>query len=285
MFFKKIYIHSLIFFLCTSILCGGSLAKNLKMINATSPIKISAVEHPYFQTGRNTHASTHIELELYYEEPNRIVDEEDWFDQHGFDYPGPIEMFISDIPHSTSYGELKFLRLHNKQYYAVYETVYRLAEVKDIYDEGYQYTLVIFSTTSDTVIAFSLDELFPDILEMYWFDAVDNLVYFNATYNGYAEIRNNETGYLYCLDLKDNAIVWATQSLISSYRGFTLYQDHIITGYGFTAEPDFLYVIDRFNGDITQTTPIKTAHEYIIVEHDRCYVRTYNMNYVYTLRE
>jgi hypothetical protein len=194
-------------------------------------------------------------------------------------------MSLTDIPHSTIYGELKFLRMYNKKYYAIYETVYQLTEVRDIYNEGHKYVLVVLSEIDDTVIAFNLDRLFPDILEMCWFDAVDDAVYFNATYNGYAEIREEKTGYLYCLDITDSIIVWATRNLVSSYRGFMLYKDHIITGYGFTAEPDFLFVVDRFNGSMTQTIPIKTAHEHIAIKNNRCYVRTYNMNYVYTIKE
>jgi len=268
-----------------SILYGGSLVKNLKAINTTTPIVINEVTHPYTHEELPAHPTNGLVLELYHEEANQIVDEEDWFDRFGFYYPQPIDMSVSDIPRSTMYGELKFLRMHNKRYYAIYETVYQLTEAKDIYDEGHNYTLIVLPKTSDTAIAFDLDRLFPDILEMCWFDAVDDVVYFNATYNGYADIREEKTGYLYSLDITDGIVIWATKNLISSYRGFTLYRNHIITGYGFTAEPDFLYVVNRFNGSTAQTIPIKTAHEYIAIKNNRCYVRTYNMNYVYTMQE
>jgi|GEM_PF-3281233 len=275
----------LCFFLYTPILFSDSLVKNLRMINTATPHAINEVEHPYLQAESIESPSGAFHLTLYHKEPNQIVDEEDWFDQHGFDYPEAIALLHSNIPPSTEFGALKFLRQHGKQYFAVYETVFMLNNAKDIYNEGHRYTLVVFHAEIDSFVAFNLDQLFPDILEMCWFEAVGGLVYFNAAYNGYADIRDNKTGYLYCLDTQKREIIWATNSLTSSYRGFTVYKDHIVTGYGFTAEPDFLYVVDRFSGVTKQTIPIKTAHEHIIMNNEKCYVRTYNMNYVYTMEE
>lgn len=277
------YAMVLVFFL--SGVFGGSLAKNLKMINNAEPRMIEEVTHPFLDKERTTHASGSLRLELYYSEANRIVDEEDWFDRYGLPYPDAIDEHVTGIPRSTRHGELKFLRSHNENIFAVYENVYQLSESRDIYDEGHTYTLVVIREENDSLSIFDLNALFPDILEMCWFDAVDDLVYFNATYNGYADIRDNETGYLYCFDIKTGTIRWATKNLISSYCGFTLYKDHVLTGYGFTAEPDFLYVVDRFNGEVTQTIPVKTAHEHIIIKNDKCYVRTYNMNYIYMIKE
>jgi hypothetical protein len=255
------------------------------MINTVTPHSITTVAHPYAQEELEIQASRACELILYHAEPNQIVDEEDWFDRYGLTFPEAIDPRIPGVPQSTRFGNLRFLRAHDNHLYAVYETVYTLTAPKDIYNEGHVYTLIVFDNTSAAISAFDLKALFPDILEMCWFEAIDDLIYFNTTYNGYADIRDNKTGYLYCLDITRKEIVWSTRNLISSYRGFTVHKDHVLTGYGFTAEPDFLYIIDRFNGDITQTIPIKTAHEHIIIKNSMCYVRTYNMNYVYTIKE
>jgi hypothetical protein len=270
------------FFLLTS---GGSLTKNLKIINNTTPQAVTEVPHPFLKERSFAQPSTPLHLALYHEEMNQIVDEEDWFDRNGLSYPQAIAAHVSGIPQSTRFGDLKYLRSHNKRYYAIYETVYMLKEPMDIYDEGHRYALVVFDTANDTVDVFVLDEMFPDILEMCWFEAIDDLAYFNATYNGYADIRDNKSGYLYCLDITSGEIRWATKNLISSYCGFTAYKDHLLTGYGFTAEPDFLYVVNRYNGDIVQTIPVRTAHEHIVIKNDKCYVRTYNTNYIYTIEE
>ncbi|MBN2620293.1 hypothetical protein JXB22_04305 [candidate division WOR-3 bacterium] len=271
--------------LCFSLVFGGSLAKNLKMINNATPLGVNEVPHPFVKGGSIVQPSPPLQLALYHEEANLIVDEEDWFDRNGLSYPEAIDAHVAGIPPSTRFGDLKFLRSHTKRHYAIYETVFLLKTPKDIYDEGHHYALVVFDTAHDTLQVFILDALFPDILEMCWFEAIDDLVYFNATYNGYADIRDNKTGYLYCLDTTNGGIKWATKNLISSYCGFTAYKDHLLTGYGFTAEPDFLYIVDRFNGDVTQTIPIKTAHEHIIIKNEKCYVRTYNMNYIFTIEE
>lgn len=268
-------------------------ADNLKelhtALNNSIPVTIERVGFPYVSEFAQDISKYQLRLELFDQEANDIIDEEEWFDQYHLPFPRPnVQTKRKMIPKHSNYGCLKFSRRSHDHIYALYEEEILLEEPLDIYTSRYEYTLVVFKQSGKDYAldnVFDLSKLFGRILEVYAFDVMDSLVYFNTTFNGYAEIVDEKTGYLYCFDTHHGRILWASTNLTSSYRGFTLYDDHVITGYGFTAEPDFLYIMNRYTGTITQTIPIKTAHEYIIIKNNYCYVRSYNTNYVFLLQQ
>ena len=57
----------------------------------------------------------------------------------------------------------------------------------------------------------------------------------------------------------------------------------LVCGYGFTGEPDFIYVLDRFSGDLIQTIKLKTAANWLIEKGDRLHVRCYNTDEIYQI--
>jgi hypothetical protein len=61
-------------------------------------------------------------------------------------------------------------------------------------------------------------------------------------------------------ELIEKLIVWKTRNLVSNSR-FTLLGDLVVTGYGFTAEPDFVYLLDRRDGRVLDRMKVRTAPE------------------------
>ena len=57
----------------------------------------------------------------------------------------------------------------------------------------------------------------------------------------------------------------------------------IVCGYGFTAEDDFLYRIDRDTGRILEQIPLASQAYFILQKDDRLFVRTYDTNYVFQI--
>jgi len=259
----------------------------IQQINEHLVTYIREVAHPYTVHSTTQRTEHILQLELYDSEPNEIYDEDEWFDDYALPYPAqPVTLNEIKVPVQTQYGNLCFLRNTEKWTVAVYETKYKLNQPVGIHDTAYTYALIALKKTpaGTTVSAvFDVSELFPSILAMCWLEVNEDYVYFNVAYNDFAELTEYKTGYLYCLDITDRTIVWTTKNLVSSYYGFTVYEDYILTGYGFTNEDDFLYVIDRFTGAIVQTIPLKTAHEYIVVKGSLCFVRTYNTNYIFRI--
>lgn len=118
-----------------------------------------------------------------------------------------------------------------------------------------------------------------------WAVIKDNILFVSHSHNTYAKSSNNMNAYITAIDLSDMAILWRTDSLISNAYNFQIIDDIIISGYGFTDEPDFLYQIDTSSGKIIDKEPLKTAAEYIIKKDNVLYVRTYNMDYEFEITQ
>ena len=73
-------------------------------------------------------------------------------------------------------------------------------------------------------------------------------------------------------------------ALVSNAANFILAGDAIISAYGFTIEPDYLYVIHRHSGKTLKRLKLKSGATHLILKDSKLYVRTYNQDYVFTLQ-
>ncbi len=188
----------------------------------------------------------------------------------------------------TEYGTLKFFRpLPDGFHLAIYESTSPLGKGllnksdAQIYDKDYSYVALVLDGANKVTKAYDLNEFFPLILEMFTAEVVGNVLYFDATYNGYANITKNKTGYMVAIDVLKGHALWTSPALTTSYGGFVVVNDHIVTGYGFTAEPDFLYLLNRHTGEVVQKEKLKTGPDRFAVKGNRVYVNCYDINYVF----
>ncbi len=220
---------------------------------------------------------------------NMILDDHVWYADNDLQRPaGKLDAGSDQVPQDTPWGRIEFYRDNGAgTAVAVYVKVAQRVGAKDeegfssIYDKEFDYTAVVFDAAHAARATFHLASFHPGILEMGHAVVVGDILYFDANYNGYASIAKKKTGYLVALDLTDGRVLWTTKNLTASAWGFIVHGDVIVSGYGFTDEPDFLYVIDRHCGKILQTIRLKTAHEVLIPRGDRLYVRTYDHDYVF----
>jgi hypothetical protein len=103
-------------------------------------------------------------------------------------------------------------------------------------------------------------------------------------HNTYARSSKGRTGYVTAINIKDNRVLWTSPALISNARNFEVIDDYLITGYGFTEEPDFLFVLRRKTGDVIQKIKLKSGPDYIIRKNNDIYVRTYDTDYVFRIQ-
>jgi hypothetical protein len=54
----------------------------------------------------------------------------------------------------------------------------------------------------------------------------------------------------------------------------------IFCGYGFTAEDDYLYQLDKNTGEVIDRLPLKKMPDLMAEKDDRLYVHTYSYDYV-----
>ncbi len=117
-----------------------------------------------------------------------------------------------------------------------------------------------------------------------WAVVEDDVLYIQHTGNGYAAGFDGNNGYISAISIPDNKLLWTSKPLTANARNFIVSENSIICGYGFTDEPDYLYVLDKFSGERVQTVKLKTGPDFIVQNGALLYVRTYNENYVFYTR-
>ncbi len=133
----------------------------------------------------------------------------------------------------------------------------------------------------------------PDLVEEDR-DFVDERVYDAKIRNGvlyvsifhvtYAELAPSNA-YIAAISLDDYSVIWKSEPLVCNSYNFEIVDDIIFTGYGFTAEPDYLFQIDRLTGTVLETYKLKSKADYIIYKDDKLYVRTYDTDYVFEVQK
>lgn len=80
-----------------------------------------------------------------------------------------------------------------------------------------------------------------------------------------------------CYDVTQKKLLWKSPFLTS--RGvFTLDAQYIYTGYGFTNEADFVYLLDRQSGHILTQCPVESAPQYLELTSEGLFVEDYREN-------
>lgn len=67
---------------------------------------------------------------------------------------------------------------------------------------------------------------------------------------GYASDSANRNGYLTAIDLDTGKVRWHSPSLVANAGNFLVVNGMIVSGYGFTAENDWLYLLDAKTGRV-----------------------------------
>jgi len=225
---------------------------------------------------------------------NNITDDADWFVNNNlslptYEVPNTFRGIAGKVPDKTplSYNG-------NKLVQAIYSDQYNFFIYGKDFASGW--LLLITNKKNDSVLHF-LDfgnyVLSPDYVKadlefieqrINWVTIEDSILYVAHGHSTYAASSKNMNAYITAINLKNYKILWRTKPLVNNSANFELYGDMIICGYGFTAEPDFLYTLDKRTGAVVQTLPLKSGPSYIIRKGEKVYVRTYNMDYVFVIK-
>jgi hypothetical protein len=100
-------------------------------------------------------------------------------------------------------------------------------------------------------------------------------------YNGYASESGGKNGYLAAYDATNGELSWVSDPLTGNTREALISGGSLVVGYGFTAEPDFVFVLDLATGKVDQKIPVKSGPELMRLKGDRLFVRTYDTDYVF----
>jgi len=115
-----------------------------------------------------------------------------------------------------------------------------------------------------------------------WAQIVDHILYVSVGHNGYAS-EEPWSNYMVAIDLNSNDVLWRSAPLVSNASNFKIVGDTIICGYGFTQEPDYIYLLNRYTGDVVSSIPVNSAPAQFEVVDNTLYVATYNTAYEFSI--
>jgi hypothetical protein len=120
--------------------------------------------------------------------------------------------------------------------------------------------------------------------EVVWAREANGVLYVENAHSTYARSSYGRNGYVTAIDLKTNKRIWRSPALVANAKNFVLAGRYLVTGYGFTAEPDYLYLLDRTTGRVVERLKLPSAPERITRKGDRLTVRTYDHTLVVHLK-
>ena len=209
-------------------------------------------------------------ITLNYSEANEIIDEEEWIIEYDLD-----EMRDTDT------GQYDFF-----------------VSFDDCCEPPMGYTLYITDKESgDVKYELDLSDFYYPVkvadhpgLEAGWYPefqcayAEDDIVYISMFHRTYAETMPYHA-YIMAIDLTDGSLLWKSENLVNNASHFAVLDNVIVCGYGFTAEPDYIYQLDKKSGATLDQIKVKSGPDYLFYKDGQLLVRTYDTNYVFDVEQ
>ena len=108
-------------------------------------------------------------------------------------------------------------------------------------------------------------------------------LYFNEACQSYAREAGGACSSLLAVDPVAGTVEWRTPPLTSN-NVILLHGPYIVAGYGFTAEPDSLFLLDRATGRILDRQPLDSAQGYLEMVNGELVVVTTSQVYRFAIR-
>ena len=105
----------------------------------------------------------------------------------------------------------------------------------------------------------------------------DGIFYGASVTNGYAE---PDSCFMFAYNLEQDKLLWRSADQSYNSMNFVVKGDVILCGYGFTAEDDYLYQINRNTGEILDRLELKKMPDLLVEQDGKLYVHTYSYDYV-----
>jgi hypothetical protein len=218
---------------------------------------------------------------------NRIIDDEQWLTANGLTLP-----YMAGIAIEAS--EFAPKSFDGKKLIRVIRSDERLLL---IYGVDYASGLLLLSQRIDNrefeyALDFSRYQLAPANAEsninfvrqeINYARQIGNILYVSHGHNTYARSSLGMNAYVSAIDLSTKKAIWHSSPLVSNASTFEVFENYLITGYGFSAEPDYLYVLRIDSGAVDGRIPVNSGPSYILRKDTRLYVRTYDMNYLFQI--
>lgn len=144
-------------------------------------------------------------------------------------------------------------------------------------------SVVVRDAFGDALGAFDLSAWPPD-QELHWAAVEEGVLYLCTYHMTYASSTAGNNAFLTAIALGTGELLWQSEPLVCNTWNFLLRDGWIISGYGFTAEPDFLFVLDAKTGEVATKKKLASGPEVILEKAGMLYVRTYDRDYQFVMR-
>ena len=119
--------------------------------------------------------------------------------------------------------------------------------------------------------------------EVVWARHVGRLLVVQTSHLGYAKDSANRNGYLTGIDIASGKVAWRSRSLVAIAQNFLVVNGMVVSGYGFTAEKDWLYLLDAKTGRVRDRLALPSMAERLTRNADRIVARCYDAKVVVRL--
>jgi hypothetical protein len=102
------------------------------------------------------------------------------------------------------------------------------------------------------------------------------ILYVETAHETYAKSSYGLNGYVNVVGPRQLKLLWRSPAQVANAKNFVLLNETIVSGYGFTAEPDYLYAIDRTTGKVKGRMALPSAPETIARHGNVLTVTTYD---------
>jgi hypothetical protein len=106
--------------------------------------------------------------------------------------------------------------------------------------------------------------------------APTGILYVETAHSTYATSSSGLNGYLNAIDIKKRRLLWRSAALVANALDFVVLDNTIVSGYGFTKEPDYLYALDRATGKVKGRVLLPSAPATIARHRNVLTVVTYD---------
>jgi hypothetical protein len=115
-----------------------------------------------------------------------------------------------------------------------------------------------------------------------WAQELNDVLYVETAHLTYAASSYGQNAYITAIDVQTGKVKWRSAALVANALNFLVTPKYVIAGYGFTNEPDYLYLLDRDTGRLVDRLLLPNGPEKITRRGNVLHVRTYD--HVVTVR-
>ena len=243
-----------------------------EQVEVIIPEEFSAITVPnkswssYTEDGRGMDDGEHVTISKISEEKTDWLDTEVWADKNGFE--------VASLPYSDEKYIYEGYNPMEYEYMNCGLKIYDAATNLPLYDLDL-YTLC--NGPDEETDTYSATTQY-----IRWAKIYDGTLYVSVGHNGYASVEP-KSSYIVAIAPDTGYVLWRSEPLVSNANNFQIVKDTIICGYGFTAEDDFIYLLDRFTGQRMDKIKVNSGPDQFEVSGDTLYVATYNTAYEFKI--